>query len=388
MDARSDYLPAAGTLRLGPPPFIRGLPGMLPITMSFSAAAAVALAAGVVLFGWQAVRVAAISTASALLLESVFNALSGRSRSWSESHALVVGILLACTLPPTVSWRVPVTGALIAVLVGQAMSGGLGNYLWHPVALGRVFVQVLYHEELTPERWPVLARGRLLWGDLAMAEPLPPLATWASSPPPPGVEAWTLTPPVEHLRAVLSAAPGEAAPGAMAALIRDLLPPWWDTLTGTAGGAVGEACGLAVIAAGLLLAWRGFLRWRMVLGAVLAAALAAAVLPVHVRVGDGMHAPWFPGLMAADHAPVGAAWIAFHLTAGALLFVVFILAPDPSSSPLTSWGHLFFGAIIGVLTILLRVVAGIPADAFWALLAANTLVPLIDRLTRRRVLGT
>ncbi len=388
MNPDSDCLPAAGTLRVGPAPFIRGLPGMLPIAMSFSTASAVVMAAGVVLFGWQAVRVAAISVAAALLLESVFNTLSGRSRSWSESHALVVGILLACTLPPTVSWRVPVTGALIAVLVGQAMSGGLGNYLWHPVALGRVFVQVLYHDELTPDRWPVLARGRLLWGDLAMAEPLPPLVTWASSPPPPGVQAWTVIPPLERLRAVLAPEPGQDPGSALVVLIRDLLPPWWDTLTGTAGGAIGEACGLAVIGAGLLLAWRGFLRWRMVAGAVLAAGIAAAVLPVQVRGEAGMQALWFPGLMVSDRVPVGAAWVASHLTAGALLFVIFVLAPDPSSSPLTSWGHLVFGAVLGALTVLLRVVAGIPADACWALLAANTLVPLIDRLTRRRVLGT
>jgi electron transport complex protein RnfD len=160
-------------------------------------------------------------------------------------------------------------------------------------------------------------------------------------------------------------------------------------LTGTAGGAIGEACAIAIIIAGMLLLWRGFLRWPMVLAAVAAAAVMAMLLPVHVHPpGEPGITYWLPGAAIWHGLPVGLAYVCYHLTAGGFLLVVLVLAPDPSSSPLTSRGHMYFGLIIGAATILLRVVVGIPASAYWALLLANTLVPIINRFTRRRVFGT
>ena len=124
--------------------------GVTPLMGTLLVAGVVVSAAGIVLFGWHALRVLAISVACSLLIESVFAALTQRSGSWSLGHALLIGVLLACTLPPTASWQVVVTGSTIAVLVGQIVPGGVGNYLWHPVALGRVAVRMFFHEQLTP----------------------------------------------------------------------------------------------------------------------------------------------------------------------------------------------------------------------------------------------
>ncbi len=381
-------LPEPGRLRLGPPPYRQGLPGIIPITVTFALAACIACSSGVVLFGWQSIRVVAISVGVALLVESAFNAIKGRSPSWSESHALLIGLLFACTLPPNVSWRVVVVGAFISVMLGEALSGGIGNYLWHPVALGRIAVQMFFYEELTPHHWPVLASGRLLWGDLGLADMLPALTRWSSAVAPQGVDAWLVRRTDDLLRVPLAGADGDAA-SALAGFVRDLAPAWWDTLSGVAGGAIGEACGAALLVAAGLLVWRGFLRWPMLLGAVVAAGLAAAVLPVRVEMPDGtLVSCALPGLMVHDGVPLGIAYVMYHLTAGGFLLVVLLLAPDPSSSPLTSRGHALFGAVIGFATVLLRVEAGLPAAAYWALLAGNTLVPAINRATRRRVFGT
>lgn len=381
-------LPEPGALKLGPPPYWQGLPGVIPITLTFVPAAAALVAGGIVLFGWYAIRVAAISTATALLADAVLNALRGRSRSWSESHALLTGLLLAATLPPTVSWQIAVVGALISVAVGEVLSGGVGNYTWHPVALGRVALQVLFHDALTPERWPVLASGRLLWGDLEKALPLPALSTWHTATLPVGIEAWQVVRPVDVLRQPLDATNSEPA-SALAALVRDTLPPWWDTLTGVAGGAIGEACIGVILAAGVLLLWRGLLRWPMLASGLLAATAVAFVCPATVRMTDNTtRSLALPGLVMWQGLPIGVAYVLHHLTAGELLLVLMILAADPSSSPLTHRGHALFGTIIGAVTMLLRIGIGLPAAGYWALLLANTLVPLINRLTRRRVFGT
>ena len=201
-------LPEPGMLRVGPPPYWHGLPGVVPITMTFLAAVALVVLVGVVLFGWHALRVLAISVAVALLVESTFDLLTRRSRSWSESHALLTGVLFACTLPPTVRWHVPVLGSVLAVLLGHALLGGVGNYLWHPAALARIVVQVFFHQDLTPARWPVLAPGRLIWGNLTGARPLPPLRTWGLPLVPDGVQALAVVRPVDHLRSPLATETG------------------------------------------------------------------------------------------------------------------------------------------------------------------------------------
>ena len=117
--------------------------------------------------------------------------------------------------------------------------------------------------------------------------------------------------------------------------------------------------------------------------------MLAAILPVRVQLADGtMTNSWWPGLAVWQGLPVGFVYVCYHLTAGEFLLVLLLLAPDPSSSPLTLRGHMWFGLIIGAVTILLRVFVGLPASAYWALLVANTLVPLINRATRRRIFGT
>jgi len=382
-------LPEPGSLRWTDPPHWRSEPRVNRLTAAQLGAAAVASAAGVVLFGWYALRVLAISAAVALLIESLFHTLGQRSRRWSEGQALLVGLLTACTLPPMVEWHVVATATGMAVLIGLIVPGGVGNYIWHPVALGRVAVQVLFGDRIAAGACAVLGPGRLLTGDLSLSRPLPPLADWATASLPSGVEAWQVVPPVEVLSLPVPLAPGQSPAGALADRIAEVLPTWWHTLTGVAGGAVGEACVLAAIAAGVLLTWQGLLKWRTILGGFAAAALMAAVLPVCFRIdGASAQSVWLPVRLVDEGLPVGLVYVAYQLTAGALPLVLLVLLADPSSTPLTRRGQMVFGVLVGGLAMLLRTMIGLPASAYWALLAINTCTPAINRMTRRRVFGT
>ncbi|HOW70569.1 MAG TPA: RnfABCDGE type electron transport complex subunit D [Phycisphaerae bacterium] len=381
-------LPPPGTLRLVDPPHWRGVTGPAPMTLTLMLAVAILCAAGLALFGWHTIRVLAIAVAVALLVEAAFNALTWRGRSWSESYTLLVGMLVACTLPPTVGWEVVVTTSALAVLAGQMIQGGIGNYVWHPVALGRVIAQLLFETQLSPARWPVLASERLGSGNLYLARDLSPLAQWSSQPLPPGIEAWSVNRPVDQLRSVLPVDATGSPAEAVARLVSDAMPPWPDTLFGVAGGSLGEAPVLAILLAGLLLTWRGFLRWSTLLAGLAAATTVALIAPVQFQPqGQPVQSQWFPGLLFNEGLPVGLAYVAYQLTAGAFPLVLFILAADPTSSPLTARGHLLFGLIIGGTAMILRTVVGLPAEAYWALLLANTCVPAINRLTRRRTFG-
>jgi Na+-translocating ferredoxin:NAD+ oxidoreductase subunit D len=382
LPARADAPPAK------PPLDLEDRAGHPAGTGVFMLATGVVLASGLVLFGWDTLRVLVLSCLSAALIDYAARVIFRRRERSAGRQALLVGMLTACALPPTVGWLVPVVASALGVLVGLAFQRVRGRCLWHPVALGRVAVQMIFAEQLSPPRWPVLASGDLLFGDLSTALPLPSLATWASPQTDFGTQAWAVTRPADVLAAAVPIQAGASPAAAIAALVRDALPPWSHTLTGVAGGAIGEACVLAIIAAGLLLMWRGRAQWTVPVSGVLAGGLLAAVLPVTLRAHDGTIAlHWLPGGDLWNGLPVGSLYVLYHLTAGEFLMVLLLLSADPAGLPLSGRGRVLFGTLIGGLTIALRVLTGLPAAGYWALLIANTFVPLMNRKPTLRVPG-
>ncbi len=80
--------------------------------------------------------------------------------------------------------------------------------------------------------------------------------------------------------------------------------------------------------------------------------------------------------------------VSYHLIVGEFMFAIFFVASDMTASPFRTQGHAYYGFGIGVLTVALRTVGFATGSAYWAILIINTLIPAIDRLTRRRVYGT
>ncbi len=376
-------------LQIGHPPYRHGEASIVLVAAVFLLAALPAVLSGLFLFGWDTIRITAICVATALIADAGYNLLVDRNGTHFEIHAFVIGVLLACTFPPQVHWSVPVTAVSVAVVVGQGLSGGVGNYLWHPVALGRVLAQIIFPGQMAPEQWPVLARGNLFVGNLSLSKTLPTLSSWHTETISNGAEAWQVSRPIDLLRGSLHGSAGESSQQVLGEFVRDMLPPWPDLLTGVAGGCVGTACVAVLLLGGLFLLWRGYLRGTMIITALLTVTVLSAILPLSIHFeGSYTTRYWLPILAAYKGLPVGLVYVGYQVIAGDLLFVLLLLASDPTSSPLTSRGHAVFGFLIAATTMIFRLMVGLPAAAFWALLIANTLVPVINYFTRRRILGT
>jgi len=64
------------------------------------------------------------------------------------------------------------------------------------------------------------------------------------------------------------------------------------------------------------------------------------------------------------------------------------MATDMVASPITSLGCFVYGAIIGILVVVIRIWGGIPEGVMYAILFANALSPHIDRIIRPVAYGT
>ena len=64
------------------------------------------------------------------------------------------------------------------------------------------------------------------------------------------------------------------------------------------------------------------------------------------------------------------------------------MATDMVSSPVTNTGVVIYGALIGFLTIVIRIWGGLPEGVMYAILLANAVSPHIDNVVKTRVYGT
>jgi len=272
------------------------------------------------LYRLHAVLVPLVTIVGCLLTEAAANRIRGRSQaSLTDGSAIVTALILAFSLPPKLPLYMAFIGAVVAVSVGKAVFGGLGQNLFNPAMVGRAFLMACFPVAMTT------------W-----AEP----ATLATI----GVDAVT-----------------RATPLAAAKFGSDTVPPLFNLFLGTVGGTLGETSALAVLVGGLFLVARRTADWRQPVGMLASVTVIATI------------AHWL--------APDKYAGPLVHLLSGALLFGAFFIATDYVGAPVTPRGRLIFGIGVGAVVMVIRLFGGYPEGVMFAILIMNALTPLIERWT-------
>lgn len=381
-------------------PFRLGGSSHAEILRSWLYATTLPAIAGCALFGRHAAIILAASIGSAVISDFLFGMLTRRRQRSDMLHVLVLALLLGLTFPPTAPWYIPAFAAFIMVTVKTAF-GGISHCIWHPALIARVVVQFLFTQQLgltfagAPVTAPVLAPDHLVTGHIELSRQFAPAEYlgWRDT----GLieqkaHSFETVRPQQTLRLFADGQiPQDASlwkndpPLRFTPLLRDYLPPWGDTILGAVPGAIGETTSLAIIVAGLYLIYRGHLRWQLPIAVIGGAALAVAIMPISIGVDKAYR--WVPILVFEEGRAVGLAYTLFHLTAGQLLICAFLFGGEMLLSPLRARGQLLFGAGIGIITIFLRLYGPLDGEGYWAVLAMNTVVPMIDSRLKRPVLG-
>jgi electron transport complex protein RnfD len=77
----------------------------------------------------------------------------------------------------------------------------------------------------------------------------------------------------------------------------------------------------------------------------------------------------------------------FVCLSGGLMLAAWFMASDMIASPVTPLGAFVYGALIGVLTVVIRLFGGLSEGVMYAILLANAASPLIAAMTQPGVYG-
>jgi Na+-transporting NADH:ubiquinone oxidoreductase subunit B len=231
----------------------------------------------------------------------------------------VTSILFALILPPTIPLWQAALGISFGVVIAKEIFGGTGRNFLNPALAGRAFLFFAYPAEIS---------GDTVW-----------------------VAADSFTGAT-----MLS----QAAAGNLNYADVSL---WTSAFQGFMAGSVGETSTLALLIGGLMIIYLRIASWRIVVGTLVGTILAATLFNQIGSETNPMFAmPWF-----------------WHVVVGGWALGAFFMATDPVSASFTNKGKFYYGMLIGVMVVLVRVVnPAFPEGMMLAILFANLFAPLFD----------
>jgi len=277
--------------------------------------------AGIYFYGLRVVAMIAVSYGVGGLVEVAFSVW--RRKPIHEGF-LVTGLIFPLILPPTIPLWVVAVGIAFGVFFGKEVFGGTGRNIFNPALVGRLFISLAFPSYFAT-MW-----GKMHWGGAG------------------GFLHWTVD-------AVTQATPLIDFKGSHLVSADPL-----SLLIGHAPGCVGETFRIGIILGGLFVVVTRAGDWRVPVSYLASVALTAFAL--HAVAPDRVAPAWF------------------QLLSGGLMFGAFFMANDPVTSPFTFTGRWIYGVMLGVLTVLIRALSGLPESVMFAVLLMNAATPLLDSL--------
>ena len=277
-------------------------------------------------FGLGALIVTATSVVACVLFEYLIQKfLMKKEPTVCDGSAILTGVLLAFNLPSNLPVWIILIGALAAIGIGKMSFGGLGNNIFNPALVGRVFLLISFPAQMT------------MW------------------------------PEVGQLTAYTDATTGATVLSLMNEGALDKLPTLVDMLLGKMGDSLGEVSALALLLGLVFMLWKKIITWQ---------------IPVSILLTVFV----FTGIMHLVN-PVQYASPFVHLLSGGLMLGAIFMATDYVTSPMSKNGMLVYGVGIGILTTVIRLFGSYPEGMSFAILIMNAFTPLINSYIKPKHFG-
>ena len=231
----------------------------------------------------------------------------------------VTSILFSLSCPPDLPLWMVAIGISFGVVIGKEIFGGTGKNFLNPALTGRAFLYFAY---------PAYMSGDAVWTAVD------------------GYSGATM----------LSLAASEGLPNASEAYT------WMESFIGTIPGSIGETSTLAILLGGFVLFYMKIASWRIVAGILLGSMVLSELFNLFNSDNPMFSLPFY-----------------WHWVIGGFAFGAIFMATDPVSAAMTNSGKFWYGILIGVMVILIRVAnPAFPEGMMLAILFANLFAPLFD----------
>ena len=277
-------------------------------------------------FGLGALIVTATSVLACVIFEYLIQRfLMKKEPTLCDGSAILTGVLLAFNVPSNLPIWIILIGSLAAIGIGKMSFGGLGNNIFNPALVGRVFLLISFPAQMTT--WPV-----------------------------PDVFPMTYT-DAETGATILSSLHEGGAP----------LPAMVDMLIGRIGGSLGEVSAIALLLGFAFMLWKKIITWH---------------IPVSILATVFV----FTGILYLVNPTVYVNPF-IHLLSGGLLLGSIFMATDYVTSPMSKNGMIVYGIGIGLLTAVIRIFGSYPEGMSFAILIMNAFTPLINSYIKPKHFG-
>ena len=219
------------------PPYLQKGKSVSTITYEYLIALSPALIAGVYFFRFDALKVMVIAVVTALVCETGMEKFLRRESTLKDGHAVLIGLVFASLLSPSIPWWVVVIGSASGIIIGKQIFGGLGNNPFHPSLVGWVMIRLSWPDELLD--WTEPFGGQI---------PDPPLHVLKFD----GLEAFV-----------------------------DYDYQLFDLLIGRQAGGIGSVCIAALLAGGVYLLLRRMISWHIPVGLLGTVFVFSGIFLVH-----------------------------------------------------------------------------------------------------------
>ncbi|HIZ27103.1 RnfABCDGE type electron transport complex subunit D [Barnesiella sp. An55] len=327
-------------LTVSPAPHIHGRLSASQCMYSVIIALLPAFAVSLYFFGVGALIVTLTSILSCIVAEYLIQKYLLKVKpTVGDGSAILTGLLLGFNLPSNLPIWIVIIGSVVAIGIAKMAFGGLGNNLFNPALVGRVFLLISFPTYMT--QWPL-----------------------------PAVSRWSYT-DAETGATLLSKLKEEGSQWVSQVNISDL----W---IGNQGGSLGEVGAIALLIGFAFLLYRRIISWHIPVS-ILATVF---VFSFALGLGEELSASQTTGAWqhAFDFALI-------QLLSGGLLLGAIYMATDYVTSPMTSKGMIVYGIGIGILTVVIRQWGGYPEGVSFAILIMNAFTPLINNYIKPKRFG-
>jgi Na+-translocating ferredoxin:NAD+ oxidoreductase subunit D len=305
-----------------------------------------AAAWGLLSYGSRAAIVIAVAVASALACEAAASWMAKR-RTILDGTAILTGFIVGLSLPPGSPLAAPALASAFAILIVKWPAGGLGANWMNPAMGGLAFAYASFRGPLSSYGLPSTVSGA---DALSAATPLMAAAhgggagAYAGT----GFDAYV----TRFMNDLVFRRLGAPISGG-----------YVDLLFGNRPGSIGEASIVLLALGAVALFASGMIRWEIPAAGVIALSVLTWI---------------FGGLSSKGSLFSGDAILA--VTGGSAFICLFFCATDPVTSPKSRSGRLLYGAFIGSLSFVLRLVTPGGDPMAFVIIVGNAFATMIERV--------